>query len=207
MSEDMARALKADRPLTVTFGDKECTVHPLSIKELTEAEQICLQQYREKYLKVWRDNSPSTEVLMEKIEAAAKWDVSDLPPKQAFDPGTVKVTEELKRFVAEKLSLDVTKLMEARTKQLTAALLDQGILKVEEYKSLSGRSIYPIKIPYVSWWVTGCYDGMVSAVWLCFKRYGITKDQVIEKMAEDIALLIDVSREIERASTPDLGNG
>ena len=179
----------------------------MSIKELTEAEQLCLEQYREKYLKVWKENSPSNEILLEKIEAAARWDVSDLPPKQAFDPGAIKVTEELKKFVAEELSLDATKLMEGRTKQLAAALLDQGILKPETYKSLAGRSIYPVKIPYVSWWVTGCFDGMITVVWLCFKKYGVTKEQVIEKMAEDQALLIDVSREVERASTPDLGNG
>jgi hypothetical protein len=211
MSEDTARALKAPSPFVIKFGKKECSVRPLSLVELAEAERICIDQYRQDYLRVWREQTKDlpngTQIYLDKVEMAAKWDVSDLPPKQAFDATLVKVTDELKRYLAEVFSLDQSALMDSRAKVLTVSLLDQKNLTVDMYKKLTGRSIQPLKIPYVGWWVTGSFDGSISFVWLCFRKYGVTKEEVMQKMSEDPALLAEVSRELERISSPDLKNG
>ena len=44
MSEVMARAAGAGSPLTVEIGGKQCSVRPLTIRELTEVERDCVER-------------------------------------------------------------------------------------------------------------------------------------------------------------------
>ena len=37
-----------------------------------------------------------------------------------------------------------------------------------------------MKVNYVSWWITGTFEGMLTLVWLCFKSNGVTKEEVEE---------------------------
>jgi len=211
MGDATARALKAPSPMVVKFGDKECQVRPLGVQELTEAERECLKNYRRNYLETWVENADLLEnsegMLQEKMELAARWDVDDLPKKTAYDPVSVEITERLKSFVGNYLSLELKSLSDKRTKQLTAGLLDQGSLTIQEYKELTDKNIRSVKIPYVNWWVTGSFDGMSTFIWLCFRKYGVMKEEVLSKISKEPALLIELSREIERLSTPAVENG
>jgi len=67
--------------------------------------------------------------------------------------------------------------------------------------------IRPLKIQYVNWWITGSYDGMVTFIWLCFRSYGVSKEEVFDKIGKESSLLVELSREIETLSTPAVGNG
>lgn len=211
MPDDTARALKAPSPMIVKFGDKECQVHALGIRELTEAERECIKSYRRSYLETFAQNvdllSNGQVLLEKKMEEAARWDVDDLPTKEAYDPAKVRVTDKLKQFVADHFNLEAKTLTDIRIQRFTAALLDQEHLSLSEYKELTKCVIRPLKIQYVNWWITGSYDGMVTFIWLCFRSYGVSKEEVFDKIGKESSLLVELSREIETLSTPAVGNG
>jgi hypothetical protein len=210
MGEATARALGASGPHTVEIAGKECRVRPLGIRELTEAERECLASYRRSYIKTFVDTAdlfPEGMVRAEKArDEAARWDIDDLPPKAAYDQNSVLPSKKLKDVLKEELSIKDA-IDDDRTRRLTAGLLDQGTLSEKTVYELSGRTPKKAQIPYVNWWITGCFDGMVTFVWLCFRQYGVTKEQVADEMNKNPALLVELSREIEKLSTPEAGNG
>ncbi len=173
MPEDSARALKAASPMTVKFGDKECQVRPLGLKELTEVERECLKIYKRNYLETFAENADllpngqGQDLLREKIEEVARWDLDDLEAKEAFDPKDVKVTKKLKEYVIGffKIKKEETTTTE-RVQRLTSALLDQKYLTVDAYKELTDKVILPVKVPYVNWWITGDKEGMLTMAWM-----------------------------------------
>jgi len=212
MSNDTARALGAKSPMVVKFGDKECQVRPLGIQELAEVEQDCLARYRRSYLETWHKNADllpnGAQILQEKMEEAARWDVEDLPTKRAYDGNSVCVTKQLRQWVGAQFEIeDVQKVNENRIASIAASCLDQGLLSEAKYKELTGKVIIPEQIAYVNWWITGAYDGMITMTWICFKKYGITREEVSEKLCLDRVLMAEVAREIERVSAPAVGNG
>lgn len=209
MPEDMARALRANGPMTVTIAGKECPVCPVGLQGLTEAERDCLDRYRRSYVKAYVESAdlfPDGTARAEQArEDAARWDVDDLPPKMACDAESVVLTDPLRAWLREQYELDG--MDDAKLRRLTAAALDNRSLSVKDYERMTGARPRSIKIPYVSWWITGCFDGMITFVWLAFRRYGVTRDQVAEYLSANTAKMAELSREIERLSTPSVGNG
>jgi hypothetical protein len=210
MSEAMARAVGAAGARTVEIAGKECRVRPLGIRELTEAERECLASYRRSYIKTFVDSADMFPEGMQRAERArdeaARWDIDDLPPKAAYDGRSLNVTKQLKDFLKTELDPD-GKLDDDRARRLATGLLDQGTLTEERVEQLTGKKPRRATIPYVNWWITGCFDGMVTFVWLCFRPDGVTKDQVAEELGRNPALLVELSREIEGLSAPEAGNG
>ena len=154
MAEDVARALKAKSPMMVKFGEKECQVRPLGIRELAEVEQDCLERYKRTYLKTWSDNIdliPNGEAaLYDKLDEAAKWDIDDLPAKYAYDHNYVTVSKLLKNWLVSHFSLDLKRLGDDRARKLTASALDQEMLSPKEYEDLTSHNIKPEKVSYVN---------------------------------------------------------
>jgi len=208
----MARAVAASSPLTVMIGGVQCSARPLSLRELTEVERDCLERYRRGYLKTFADNidlvpeALREPMMQEKFEQAARWDVDDLPVKFAFDSSKVVLTNKLKAFIGKEFGLGKDT-DDTRYKRMTSLALDQGALSEVKYEELTDKPIEKAKVSYVSWWITGAMDGMITFVWMAFKHHGVTRDQVSNAMAENPALLTEVANEIERLSAPKLGNG
>jgi len=222
MGEAEARAVGAGGSLTVEIGGKQCHAKPLSFKELTEAERECLKAYKTSFLETYASNinlMPKhlrDSMLREKFEEAARWDVDDLPAKFVVDPGRVTVSDKLKKHIVGVLDVDLeSKEWKGKSREetektfqrLTATALDQGALSEKEYGELTGKKIKKVKVPYVTWWITGSMEGMMVFVWLGFKHEGVTKGQVEEAMAKDLVLITEFALEIERLSSPQLGNG
>lgn len=210
--DSMARALAAEGPMTVMIGGIECRVRPLGIQELTEVEQDCVSRYKRQYLETFSSNldllpNGGEGLMREKIEEVAKWGVDDLPRKAAYDTNRVKLTDSVKAFLAESFEIDPANTPELKMKRMVATALDQGMLDEKQYVVMTDSKPFKLKVPYVNWWITGSYDGMISFVWMCFRYRGVTRVQVVEAMRENPSLLIDLSREIERLSAPKLGNG
>lgn len=212
MPDDVARAVGANG-LTIAIAGKQCTVRPLGIRELTEVERDCLSRYKRQYLESFSANSdllPAAtrdRILEQKYDAANRWDIDDLPTKYAHDPKRVKVTEMLKTWLTENLSL-ATDADDPQVQRMAAVALDQELLNEDEYRKLTDGNAPPkLKVPYVNWWITGCFDGMITFVWICFKHNGVTREQVVEELGGNMSMLVEVSREIERLSTPAVGNG
>ena len=214
MSEEMARALAADGAMTITIAGKECTVRALGLKELLEVERDCLARYRRQYLETFSRNldllppEQAADLMSRKLEETARWDVGDLPHKTAYDSGRVVLTPAVKALAADRLALEETeKMTDLQWRRVVSASLDQGIVGPEEYRAAAGQGPRSVKIPYVNWWITGCYDGMVSFVWICFRHNGVTRDEVVDSLQGNMGKLIELSHEIERLSAPDSKNG
>lgn len=212
MSDEMARALGAESPMTVTIAGKACAVRPLGIKELEVVQRDCLERFKDRYLETWSKGlrylpaDKGVSLMAEKIDEAAHWDIDSLPHKFAYDARRVKLTDALKARLTEAFGAQ-SEIKEDRWQSLTAAALDQGLLTEEECVTLSGSKPFKAKIAYVNWWITGCYDGMISLTWVCFRHNGVTREQIEEELSGKMSLLTEVTREIEKLSTPKLGNG
>ena len=212
MSEQMARALAATSPMTVMIGGKECTVRPLGIQELTEVERDCVQRFKRQYLETFSQNldllpeNRRTELLEQKMEAVAHWDVEQLPNKWAHDPSRIRLTDELKSWLKETFQLR-EEVDDDRFKRMAAAGMDQGMLEPEDYTKMTQAMPPRVKVAYSNWWITGAWEGMITFVWVCFRHNGVTREQCIEALRGNTPLLVDLSREIERLSSPAVGNG
>ena len=212
MGDEIARAVGAGGGSTITIAGKECTVRPLGIRELTEVERDCAERYKRQYLKTFADNmdllpeADRSKMMMEKVDQVARWDVDALPPKFVHDPSRTKITEKLKEWLTERIEVakDATEL---HLQRAVATLLDQDTLTAAEYTKLTGAKPPQAKVPYVNWWITGSYDGMVTFLWTCFKHNGVTREQVIDEVGGNLFALSNLTREIERLSAPKVGNG
>ena len=215
MSEDVARAVGAKSPMEVTIAGKECHIKPLGLRELTEVQMECLEWYKRQYIKTFCDSAdmfPSgLEDAREAREKAAKWDVGDMPKKNAYDQRMVIVGDKLRKHIITEYDLADTrgkakKVDDDKIKSMTAASLDRKSLTPAKYKELTGKEIKPIPISYDSWWMTGCMDGMVSFIHKCFEGK-VTRKEVLDAVSENTGLMVELTREIERLSTPSMGNG
>lgn len=210
MSDELARAVAARGAITVSIAGKQCTVRPLSIRELCEAERDCVQRYKRAYLETYARNldllpeAERSKLLERKLEEAARWDVNDLPAKHAHDPEKIRPTPELRAWVEQQFGESAD---DGRLKRLAAAALDQEMLEASRYRELTGCDPPRVKVPYVHWWITGSFEGMITFVWLCFRSDGVAREQVEAELGKNPALLVELSREISRLSTPDVGNG
>lgn len=213
MGEEMARALGASSTNTVMIGGKECVAKPLGIKELTEVERDCLQRYKRDYLETYAQNldlipeDQRLSIVERKMDEVAKWTLDNLPTKRAHDQKRVQVTDALKKWLADAFDVRDDRSNE-QWRRLAATALDQETLSSAEYKALTGGQVPPeVRVPYVNWWITGSFDGMISFVWVCFRHNGVTRDQIIEHMSNNLSLLVETAHEIERLSAPQPGNG
>ena len=210
MSDEMSRALGTGGSTVVVAG-KECQVRPLGVGELADVERECLRQYRESYIDTYANarkhlGKKGDALLLQKIEEAGHWDINDLPLKYAFDEDTVVTTKALEEWVSEKFGVEMP-VGERKIKRLTATALDQKMLSEAECVKLAGAVPVKTSVGYVNWWITGCFEGMITFIWMCFKTNGVTKKQVLEELRDKPDLLSSLSREIEHLSAPVAKNG
>lgn len=210
MPEDMARALGADGATTVIIADKQCTVRALGLGELTQVERICIRQYKRSYLQTYAENADLLEngqqILSEKMDQAAKWDIDDLPSKYAHDPKRIKLAKGLKKWLVSEFELN-GETKDDQLQRLCATALDQEALSYQHYRKLTGERPMRVKVPYANWWITGSFDGMITFIWICFKHNGVTKEQVEEELGRNPLILSELAREIEELSVPAVENG
>jgi hypothetical protein len=226
MSDDVARAIGAGGPATITIAGKECRFRPLSVRELSEIERDCLSRYRQSYLATYAESvsllgDRGQELLLEKIEVAAKWDVGDLPVKWVYDTAKIVITDALVQWLVENFQLDPLHLTyneagpnKARLlnmiRRMAATALDQNSLDDSQYEVLTGQKPKKVRVGYVYWWTTASYDGMVSMIWMCFRDSGpngVTRDEIASEIGTNPQLLVYASREIEKLTAPSVGNG
>ena len=208
----MARAVGAGSPMTIEIGGVQCTARPLSIRELAEVERDCLQRYRRSYLKTFTENADLIPerlregMVQERFELAARWDVDDLPLKHAFDAKQIEVSDELKVWIVEEFGTD-PEAPEKTFRCMAASALDRGMLSEDRYAQFTKKKAKKSHVPYVSWWITGSTEGIITFLWMAFRHNGVTREQVVKAMESNSTMGVEVVREIERLSSPQLGNG
>lgn len=220
MSEDVARAVSSNGVTTTIIAGKECTVRPLSLKELGELERQCLKQFKRTYLETYAENadllpeSMRAGVVQAKIDETAKWDVKDLPLKLVYDPTKIRINDKVGVWAKEEypgMVIDDKDDPEGNKKtqliqRLVAAALDGGNLEEEEYREMTGFMPNRQKTGYVNWWITGSFDGMLEMIYIAFKHNGVTRDDVSTAVGINQSLMVNLSREIEHLTAPQSGN-
>ena len=212
MSEKTARALGAGSGVTVTVEGKEYSVRPLGLRELTEVERDCLQRFKRQYLETYSTNldllpeADRAGLMGSKLDEVGKWDMEDLPPRFVHDPDNIRLTKSLKKWVHSNMG-DGGIDDDSQLKRIASVALDQETLSGKEYTTLTGSQPPRLKVPYINWWITSCFEGMVTFIWACFQKDGLTREQILSELGHDINALVTLSREIERISAPKAGNG
>ncbi len=219
MSDDVARVVGAGSPTTINIKGKECRPRPLTLKELGELERDCLIRYRKAYVQSHHDNleylpasTNSDEYISRKIDEAAKFDLKSLPPRFAYDPKKIQLTDKLKVWLERNMDgyfpdKPGAKGIDATLKSIAAMALDGEFLKEEEYKELTGVEPKRTRVGYVNWWTTGTFDGRLSMTWLAFRDAGVTRDEISEALGPNPTILLEMAREIETLTAPAVGNG
>lgn len=222
--EDVARAVASPSPKTIMIAGKECSPRPISVKELGVCERECLDAYRKSYVGGFaavQDYFPEEErmnLLKEKAQEAAAFDLSSLPSKFAYDDKDVEVTPEFMQWLesncAAYLPEDLPKKpkpeqVEAYKKRaavITAILLSSGIIKESDYKTITGKDLKRTKVAYAQWWISATFEGRLSMVYQSFKHYGVTKDEVSAAVTENQGVFMEIASEIETLTAPKQGN-
>jgi hypothetical protein len=215
MADDVARAVGAGSPaFTVNIGGRECTPRPLGIRELTEVERDCLERYKRSYLETFSKNldlvpEDRRDALLEKkMDEVARWDIDSLPTKMAYSSKGIILSDSLRIWLAEHWAItEDQKVDDIRLCRLAAASMDQESLSPEEYKRMTGSKPPQYRVPYVHWWITGNYDGMITLIWICFSANGVTREQIVDSVGKDAKTLNETAREVEKLSAPQSGNG
>ncbi len=218
--EDTARAVGSPSSNVIVIAGKDCIPRALSIKELGVCERECLLSYRKSYVETYSElieflpDNEKPGLIREKIEEAAKFDLSSLPAKYAYDPKKIVVTTELDAWLLENMSAYLPSDLEEngaiRTKRLaeiTAAVLNADVMTDAEYQSVTKSLPKKTKIGYAQWWINSTMDGRLSMAYQAFKEYGVTKEQISEAVGNQMGKLIEAVNEIESLSTPQVGNG
>jgi len=221
MSDDVARAVGASGE-TITIAGKECKIRPLSILELTEVERDCLRQYKKNYLETYYEgiqylpDGEGEKLVQRKLDEIARWDITDLPPKYVYDVEKIKVTPKLRLWLEDNMEFSEKNKegvkfskeeIDLQLKRLAASSLDAGTLEDHTYESIVGDVPKKVKVGFVHWWLTGCYEGMLSLIWVCFKSQGVSKEEIAREIGTNPDIIISLTREIESLSAPDAGNG
>lgn len=217
MAEDVARAVGAKGPGKFEINGKECIPRALGIREITEVERECVAAYKREIIRTYADNVdviPNGQALLEKkIEEVSRYDVTKLPPRNCHDPKRVKITPRLRAWMSETvtgfeeaMSMKGDADKETFERALVATSLDNGMLDPHTYEAMVGELPRMTRIPYVSWWVSSSFDGMVTMIWIAFRDQGITKADIIAIVSENKAKLADMAQTIEGLTAPDVGN-
>ena len=232
MAEAVARAVGAASGVTVTIAGKLCTIRPLGLRQLCEIERDCLQRYKRQYLETYTANLdllPDTirsDMIAKKLDECAKWDIEDLPPKYAYDGRKVVLTDSLRAWLRETMGIEGIEKKngqstpeenesyekeilrsESHLRNVVATVLDNGSLSDDEYRRLTGSLPTKSPVPYVTWWITGCFEGLITTVASSLQGQGVTREQIIDEFSGDFNQLVRITREVERLSVPDSGNG
>lgn len=208
MAEDTARALGAGGGReAIMIAGKACHTRPLSAKELAEVEREALKAYRRSYVESYKENldviGGTHEMLLAQLEKVSRWDVSDLPAKFSFDPRKIVITPALKAWLVSTYEINIEKAgSDDYLKRIAAVALDTKMMESADYEKLTNSKPPKVKIGYVNWWITGCYDGIITFIWTCFSTSGVTRNEVASEIGRNPALMAELSHEIESLSAP-----
>ena len=218
MGESEARAMGMGNTITVkTDGrEKTYTLRPVSVLHLCDASREALEFYKRQFLETYTKNADllgevAQGLIERKFDEAAQWSLDDLPKKTAFDVSRVPINDRLKVWARafqdqEGMGEEDGELTDRRVRALLLTALDQERVRPEQVKKLTGRVPIQGRVRYDQWWVTGCFEGMVSFIYssIRYEHPEATKETI---RAWPITAVFEAARAVESVTTPDLGNG
>ena len=213
MSERESRAMGAGTAITV--DGKEYTLRPVTVQHLCDLEREALRYYRRQVLQTYRDNADllgdrADELIAKKFEEVSSLSLDDLPKKTAHDASKLPMTDVAKQW-AEEFRQEIggdqsEELDEGKVRVLIVTALDQERITAKHVQKMTGRRPALAKVRYDQWWITGCFEGMVSFIHSSVKQDHpeVTKRDI---GTWPISAIFESAREVESITAPNLGNG
>lgn len=207
MGDKEARALGSGTELQVM--GKTYKVLPITMGLLQELQREAVSDYKRNIISTYADSMEllgdrGPALLEKKLDEVASMQIDDLPQKKAYDTSHVPIKKGLKSRLAEIFDGQQVDDNDETWRRLLATALDQESISSEEVKDLSGKSPISVFIPYDSWWITGCYDGMIALIHTSLKRaQEIDKEEIRQWPLSSIA---EVARIVESMTAPNMGN-
>jgi len=205
-----ARALGAGEKFEV--DDKTYMLRPVVVQSLADLELEALQAYKRQYLETYKRNADlidhGQDMLVRKLEEAAKWTVSDLPVKKAFDASNVTVNEGLKSLLIGIFDLKDEGIPERAMiySVLLSMALDTGRITPDKVFEITGTRPREGRIRFDQWWVTAERAGMIAYVYCSLKVDYPSIDQK-EVGRWPMHKLVEASRIVEKITAASMGNG
>ena len=195
---------------TIIANEKEYRLRPVRSQQLCDLEKDALAFFIENYLETYKRNaeilgSDYRSIIERKLDEVARWDVSNLPSKKAFDCSRIPATDKIKEWVKSHYDVpddasDITYIV------LIATALDSEEITEQQVRDLSGKLPRKGSVRYDQWWVTGSARGMISFI------YNSIRIEHPEVTLEEISnwpftKLAEAARKVEKITTTSMGNG
>ena len=202
-----ARMLAAGENLEV--NEKRYKLRPVCAQHLCDLEREALKYYKRQYLQTFVENADliggkEAKALIErKIEVVARWDLSDLPQKDAYNASRCPTTKATNKWVEEKMG-EVPESSSGVSVLLSMAL-DSGELTPKQVKEMTGVAPLHGRVRYDQWWVTSSVQGMISIIIssLHQEHPEMTREVV---SGWSFTKLAEAARIVEGITTPDPKN-
>ena len=192
---------------TIEIDGKEYKLRPIAAQHLCDLEVEALRQYKRQFLSTYSENADllgnGQSLIEKKMDEVAKWDLSDLPQKDAFDVSRIPVTDKVKQWVQDN-GEDVPD-TDNGYKAVLVNALDTGKLSPKDVRHLSGKTPIKGRVRYDQWWVTASMAGQTSFIASSIKydHPEITKEEIRQWPFSKIA---EAARKVESITTVDVGN-
>jgi len=208
MSDKEARALGAGAVITVE--ENEYTLSPVKLQQLSELQRAALKYYKNEYLATYRDNldmipkEKQEKFLEKKLDEVARWDIDNLPAKKSYSSKNIPINDKIKSRL-EELYNSGNDFTDEQWKNLLAAALDSDQISSREVKELTGVSPLQGSVAYDMWWVTGCYEGMISFV---FESVRVKHPRLKKSDVANWPMMqqIEAAQIVQTLTSPDVGN-
>ena len=207
-SDREARVLGAAE--SIQIGKDEYKLRPVVAQHLCDLEQEALRHYKRQYLQTFSENADllgeadAKVLLAAKVEEAARWDLQDLPQKDAYDVSRVPVNRHVRRWVKE----DDGEVPESdnAVRAVLANALDSGRITAAQLGKMAGKAPLRGRVRYDQWWVTSSMNGMISFILSSLRQDHpeMTKEDVA---GWSFAQIAEASRKVESITSASMGNG
>lgn len=207
MSDALARTLAAGE--TIEVDGREYHLSPLDMGLLQEVQRCAVMAYRREYIETYAESvkylPDGQAVLARKIDEAARWDVTNLPPKVGHDTQAVPVTDAVRDLVNSIIPDLEEPIGDAGIRGLLMKLLDSGEVTLDQVEKASGVRPIRGRVSYDTWWITSTYEGIITTVWAGLKprHPEITREQVSRWPMHK---LTQWAQRVEALTAPAVGN-
>lgn len=211
MADDLARAVGAGASIDIKVGGQEKTyeLSPVGLASLQQLQREALKAFKRQYLETYVENTDllgngtAENLVREKLDEVAKWDIGHLPKMKAFSVDHLEIKGSLADELLNRYGEIATDVGAA--KRLLATALDMEDIKPAQVKEWCGKAPRSGQVPYDSWWVTGTYDGMMALIWVSVKKKhpDFAKAELQDWPSTKI---MEAARIVEQLTTPQVGN-
>lgn len=191
--------------------NKKYLVRPLVARHLCELEKAALSNYRKQYIQTIKDGMDAGLIdnsqALNELQKTASWTVDNLPQMNTYSALDVPITDKLKTFINEMISLEEVNNDESDEfyRAVLAASLDNGQIDPKQIEEILGKKLRIIRVRYDQWWVTAQIEGMLNFV-LTSINYDNPEVTLDEIASWPIPKLQEVARKVELLTAAQMGN-